>query len=334
MNALPNRALASGTPRRSRRPVASVLGQFNFIFYARAVGIIAVVAFAAAAPGFATKPSLVSLVTTVSFVGCIAVGTTLITIGGNIMSFSLAATLAASTVIFTGLFNAAGLLAAILITLASAAVLSGAQGLLIGVFGANPIIVTIAASALIGGIAQWATNGLSIFAVRSGDATWITGVVLGIPTEFLAFLLVALIGQLLLSFTVFGRNLYMIGNSLPAAEIVGIYPWRTVLGSFLWAGLFAGVSGIIVAARYGYGNMEFGEGYDYAAIAAVLVGGTAIQGGEGAVYRTVVGTLFIALIQALLLLYGLHQEWQYLITGVIVLVAIMLQAGTQADGSR
>ena len=263
--------------------MASVLRRFSFVFYARALGIIAVIAFAAAAPGFGSRPSLVSLVTTVSFVGCIAVGTTLITIGGNIMSFSLAATLAASTVIFTALFNTFGLFAAIVITLASAAMVSGLQGLLVGVFGANPIIVTIAAGALISGIAQWATNGLSIFAERSGDGSLITGAVLGIPTEFLAFLLVALVGQLLLSFTVFGRNLYMIGNSLPAAEIVGIYPWRTILGSFLWAGLFAGMAGIIVASRYGYGNMEFGEGYDYAAIAAVLVGGTPIQGGDGAV---------------------------------------------------
>lgn len=334
MNVVPDRDFASDVQPGSRRSIASLLTHFNFVFYARAFGIIAVIAFAAAAPGFASKPSLVSLVTTVSFVGCVAVGTTLITIGGNIMSFSLAATLAASTVIFTSLFNVTGVFAAILITLVSAAAVSGVQGLLVGMFGANPIIVTIAASALISGIAQWATNGLSIFAERISDATWITGAVFGVPTEFLAFLLVALIGQLLLSFTVFGRNLYMIGNSSAAAEIVGIYPWRTILGSFLWAGLFAGISEIIVASRYGYGNMEFGQGYDYAAIAAVLVGGTPIQGGEGAVYRTVVGTLFVALIQALLLLYGLQQEWQYLITGIIVLAVIMLQSGTHADGSR
>lgn len=333
MKALPDRALARGAPP-PLRPIASMLTHLSFISYARICGIVAVIAFAAAAPGFATRPSLISMITTVSFVGCIAVGTTLITIGGNIMSFSLAATLAVSTIIFTASFNASGLYAAIPITLASAALVSGFQGLLIGVFGANPIIVTIAASALIGGVAQWATNGLSIFAARSDATTWITGTVLGIPTEFLTFLMVALVGQFLLSFTVFGRNLHMIGNSLQAAEIVGIYPWRTIFGSFLWAGLFAGVSGIILASRYGYGNMEFGEGYNYASIAAVLVGGTPIQGGEGAVYRTVFGTLFISLVQALLLLYGLDQEWQYLITGIIVLAVIILQAGAHGDGAR
>jgi len=80
-----------------------------------------------------------------------------------------------------------------------------------------------------------------------------------------------------------------------------------------------------MAARYASGDMEHGIGYDYHAISAVLVGGTAIQGGEGSAVRTLVGTGIIAVIQGLLLLWGFSTSMQYLIVGIIVLGVIMLQ---------
>ena len=83
-------------------------------------------------------------------------------------------------------------------------------------------------------------------------------------------------------------------------------------------------SGVLLAARYGSGDMELGTGYDYTAIAAVLVGGTAIQGGSGSVVRTLIGVTVIAIIEVVLLLRGFSQQLQYLITGIIVLSVIML----------
>ncbi len=96
-------------------------------------------------------------------------------------------------------------------------------------------------------------------------------------------------------------------------------------GAYFWAGLFSAVAGILLGLRYNQANMEYGAGYDYDAIAAILVGGTAIQGGHGSVIHTFAGSIFIATIQVLLLLYGFRQEWQYLIGGIIVLLAVMLQ---------
>jgi ribose/xylose/arabinose/galactoside ABC-type transport system permease subunit len=90
------------------------------------------------------------------------------------------------------------------------------------------------------------------------------------------------------------------------------------------AGACAAVSGVLLAARYGSGDMELGTGYDYTAIAAVLVGGTAIQGGSGSVVRTLIGVTVIAVIEVVLLLRGFSQQLQYLITGLIVLAVIML----------
>jgi ribose/xylose/arabinose/galactoside ABC-type transport system permease subunit len=150
------------------------------------------------------------------------------------------------------------------------------------------------------------------------------GKIAGIPIEFILFAATAAAGHVLLAFTRFGRNLYMIGNSPRAAEAAGIRIWRSITGAYIVAGVFAAVPGIMLGSRYGLANMEYGVGYDYDAIAAVLVGGTAIHGGEGNVLRTFFGVVVIAVVQVIVLLYGFRQEWQYLITGLIVLGVIML----------
>ena len=141
----------------------------------------------------------------------------------------------------------------------------------------------------------------------------------------------AAVAQFLLSYTAFGRHLFMTGTSTAAAEVVGLRTWRTVTGAYLWAGLFAGLAAIMLATRYGSASMTYGIGYEYNAMAAVLVGGTSIKGGEGSALRTLIGALAIAVIEALLLLWGFRQEWQFLIAGVIVLAVVALQTRGRRD---
>ena len=96
-------------------------------------------------------------------------------------------------------------------------------------------------------------------------------------------------------------------------------------GAYLWAGFFTSLAGIMLAIRYDSANMDYGVAYDYDAIAAMLVGGTAIGGGSGSALRTFAGAMVIAAVQVMLLLKGLRQEWQYLAAGLIVLAVIVLQ---------
>jgi ribose/xylose/arabinose/galactoside ABC-type transport system permease subunit len=88
---------------------------------------------------------------------------------------------------------------------------------------------------------------------------------------------------------------------------------------------------VLLTSRYNYGSIEYAAGYDYDAIAAVLVGGTVIKGGEGSVLRTLVGAIVIGVIQVVLVLQGLRTEWQYLIAGLIVLGVIALQTPGTRD---
>jgi ribose/xylose/arabinose/galactoside ABC-type transport system permease subunit len=292
----------------------------------QAVGIVALLAVTLGTPGFLAGPSILSLLTTVSFIGCVAIGMTLITISGNIMSFALGATVGATAMVFILASNWLGFGPGLLVGLLFGSLLTGLQGLLIGWVRANPIIVSIAALALIYGVAQAFAEKGTIYAEAGTVPASVKGKIAGVPIEFIVFLLATLIAQFILSATRFGRNLFMVGSSFRAAEAVGVSTWRTVTGAYVWAGFFTSLSGIMLAIRYDSANMDYGVAYDYDAIAAVLVGGTAIGGGEGSALRTFAGGMVIAAVQVMLLLRGLRQEWQYLAAGLIVLAVIILQA--------
>jgi len=312
----------AGRNRRSLRPVTLV----------QAGGPILLAVIAFATPGFLSTASLTTLVSSMSFVGCVATGMTLITISGNVMAFSLASTLMAAGMAFSAVYNVAGLGPAIPAALAAGAALGAIQGFVIGWFRANPIIVSIAALALIHGMVQNLTGGNSIYLVAGGSAQLLKTKIAGIPIEFPLFLLTVLVAALILRRTVFGRNIFMVGDGAATAEAIGIRVWRTITGTYLWAGLFSAVPGILLAARFDHGNSNNGQGFDYGAIAAILVGGTSIVGGTGSVWRTLGGVAFMAVVQAILLLRGASTQVQFFSVGVVVMAVILLQAAGSAAG--
>jgi ribose/xylose/arabinose/galactoside ABC-type transport system permease subunit len=282
----------------------------------------AIAFFALSTPGFTSPLSINSLLNAISFIGCVAVGMTFITITGNIMSLALGATVSASALVFLASLSL-GVFPAFLVAILFGIVITAVQGALVGYIRANPLLVSIAALSLLIGGAALATGGQRIYPGGEGLQVF-KGRVAGIPVESLYFFATVVIGQFVLSWTRIGREMIMVGSNLRAAVAAGVNTARAVTVAYVLAGACSAVSGVLLAARYGSGDMELGTGYDYTAIAAVLVGGTAIGGGSGSVVRTLIGVTVIAVIATVLLLRGFTQQWQYLITGLIVLAVIML----------
>jgi ribose/xylose/arabinose/galactoside ABC-type transport system permease subunit len=294
----------------------------------RLAALLALVAVAVSTEGFLTTVSLFSLLNTTSLIGCVAVGMTFITLSGNIMSFSLSVIVSTSGMVFMALLPL-GLAPAMVLALLFGAALNGLQGFVIGYFRANPIIVSMAALALITGCATLITNGMGVYP-QSDASDVLKGAILGVPMPLAAFIITVVAAQVVLSCTRFGRHLYMVGSNWRAALAAGLEPARVVLGAYIAAGLCAALAGILMAARYSGGDLQTGLGYDYGAISAVLVGGTPIGGGEGSAIRSLIGAFIIGVCQVLLLLHGFSTQVQYLATGLIVLFVIMLQ--TLAEG--
>jgi ribose/xylose/arabinose/galactoside ABC-type transport system permease subunit len=294
----------------------------HLVLAVRIVAGAAIAFFALSTPGFTSPISINALLNAISFIGCVAVGMTFITLTGNIMSLCLGATVSASALVFLACLSL-GILPAFLVAILFGIVVTAAQGMMVGYFRANPILVSVAGLSLLIGGAALATGGQRIYPGGEGLHV-LKGRIAGVPIEALYFFATVIISQFILSWTRFGREMVMVGSNVRAATAAGIDSAWTITVAYVLAGACSAVCGVLLAARYGSGDMELGTGYDYTAIAAVLVGGTAIQGGSGSVVRTLIGVTVIAIIEVVLLLRGFSQQLQYLITGIIVLTVIML----------
>lgn len=288
----------------------------------RLVIVVALLVLALFTPGFLSRPSLIALANAMSLVGCVALAMSFVTLGGNVMSFSLGATASVAGMAFMAVLGH-GVVLAVCAALITGLLITAAQGAVIGTLRANPIIVSLAAYALLIGLTQ-IVAGPKIDAPNL-DYQLFKGRLWGMPVSFLLFAVLAVVSQLILSFTRFGHELLLIGSNARAAEAAGIHVGRVTLIAYSLAGLLAAIGGVLIAARFGSADMQTARGFEYTAIAAVLIGGTSIAGGHGSMLQTFAGMAAIAVINALTLLQGFSMELQQLTVGLAVLAVILLQ---------
>lgn len=293
--------------------------------------LVALAALAAVTTGgFLTTQNFRSVLSTLSFVGIIAVGMTLITMSGNILSLSLGATASACTLVFLATLRY-GVVVAILITVAAAAAIQGLQGALIGGLGANSVIVSIAGLSIISGAAISLTDGNRV-RVSGEGFDFLTGTVFGVPKEFWIMVTLAAGYQVILFATRFGRHVELIGSNETAARVGGLPVASSVTVVYVLAGVCSGVVAILLGARFGATGYESGASgaggvqFDYDAVAAVLVGGTSILGGSGSIVRTMVGVALLEVIANVLLLRGYDTPIQVLAKGLAVSMVILLSS--------
>jgi ribose/xylose/arabinose/galactoside ABC-type transport system permease subunit len=284
-----------------------------------------------AVPQFATADNLRSLLLSVSLIGIAAVGLSLITISGRLFSLSISAAIAVSTIIFASTLQWGAWTA--LLSAAVFGLISGiVQGVLVGRWRTDPIVTTIAFSAIMLGLGQLFTDGRNIRGV--GDATVFGATVLGvIPGEVFAFFLATLMAWWFHRYSVRGRVISLVGLNEKAALVSGLRSWPTVVLAFAIAGLFAGIAGGLLGAESGQGNLSLGATFGFDAITAVVVGGVSVKGGRGSPFDAAVGAFLVGLLGNVLILAGLSYEIQLIVKGVLVLVAVVL-AGAGAGGTR
>lgn len=314
MTSTPDAAIAASPATPRQRLAPADLARFSLV--------LAIVVLALSTPGFLSRPSLIALINAMSLVGCVALAMTFITLGGNIMSFSLGATTSVAGIVFMATLGL-GLLPAIVVAIVAGVVISAAQGAVIGWLRANPIIVSMAAYALLIGATQMIVG-------PKVDAPNLAYEVLkqrlfGVPASFWVLAAMAVLGQLVLTFTRFGHELMLVGSNARAAEAAGLDVGRVTTAAYMVAGAFSAVAGILVASRFGSADMQTARGFEFTAIAAVLVGGTAIGGGKGSLWQTFVGVAVMATINAVTLLRGFSIEIQQLVVGLAVLGVIVFQ---------
>jgi ribose transport system permease protein len=148
------------------------------------------------------------------------------------------------------------------------------------------------------------------------------GYVAGIPTPVITMFIVFVVSVLFLNRTRIGRHIYAVGGSDTAARFSGISTAKVKFVVFSFSGLMAGLAGITIASRLYAGTCTSGDGAEMDAIAAVVVGGTSMSGGSGKLGGTLIGVLIIGILNNGLNLMGVNSDWQYIIKGAVILLAV------------
>jgi len=313
-------------PSGGRPSFALGLGRAQLQEYAL-VGVIALLLIVGTIlePGaFLTSDNMLNVLRQASVVGVIAIGMTFVIATGGI-DLSVGSMVAAAAV-------AGGQLA----ESGSAAFLLGALGMGVLLGGINagaiaygkvvPFIATLAMFTMARGAALWMSDKqpVSIFDLEA--VRWFgNGEVLGIPSAAIVFLAVTAIAWVLLNRTRYGRYVVAVGGNREAARIAGINVPRIVFSVYVLTGICVAIAAILLSGRLSSASPIVGNLYELDAIAAVVIGGTALSGGRATIVGTFLGVITFALIFNLLTLMDLATEIQQVTKGLIILAAVLIQ---------
>lgn len=253
----------------------------------------------------------------------LATGMTMVIILGGIelsvgSVIALSGVVAAGCVVNFGLPEIVGFLAAI------------GVGALVGMFNGfvicktdiPPFIVTLASMNITKGIALVLTGGSPIRCMTDTFKFPGAGYVGPVPTPVILMIIVFIIAAFMINRTQLGRHIYAVGGNAQAAKFSGINVQKVKFIVYTYTGIMSGIAGLVVASRLYSGQPTAGDGAEMDAIAAVVVGGTSMSGGSGRLGGTLIGVLIIGVLNNGLNLLGVDSNWQYIVKGLVILLAV------------
>ena len=275
-------------------------------------------------PQFLTSRNIVNILTTASIPAILAIAQTIVILTANI-DLSIGSIFAIAGVTCGVLMKSGDIPApyAVLAGLAMGASLGLINGLLVAVIKLPPFIATYGVSFTAYGLASGILKGYVIYGFPDAFRFMGNGKFHGIPMPIILAVIGVFLIWLLLTRTTFGRKVFALGANAEAARMSGINTKGILILVYVLSGLIAGFAGIVQIARINAADVELGTTLLQPAIAAVVIGGTSMYGGEGGVWGTVVGTLTMTIIQNALILVGVPTLWQQFILGLFIIVAVL-----------
>lgn len=288
------------------------------------IGLLAICAILTVmSPAFLTQNNIFNVLRQVSMNLYVACGMTMVIILGGI-DLSVGSIIALSGVITGGLisFSHFPLGPAVACGLAAGVLIGVINGAIISQTTIPPFIVTLATMNIARGAAYVYTGGQPI-RVMSDEFNFIgAGYVGSLPVPIIYLVVIVLVSLLILNKAKMGRHIYAVGGNMTAAKFSGIKTKNVQFFVYVFSGLMAAIAGVVLASRMFSGQPTAGQGAEMDAIAAVVLGGTSMSGGVGKIGGTVIGGLIIGVLSNGLNLLGVNSFWQYIVKGVVILIAV------------
>jgi ribose transport system permease protein len=318
---------AAGTRGNSFVNIRSIAAKQG-IFIAFALFLIA---FGLVNDRFLSFDNIGTVVRQSAIIGIIALGVTVVVISGN-LDLSVGSMLSFATVMVVDLHDKIGPGPAILVMLLAVLVLGAVNGFFIGYLGLNSLIVTLGMLSAIQGLTLIYSGGQNVD-VADQQSTWFAvfgrGSIMGIDTQIVMFLVLAVILHVVMSNTPYGRRVFAVGGNPTAAVFSGIRKNWTVFSTYLISAFCVGLAAIVLGSRVMGSQNNVGETYELLVLAGVILGGTSLLGGSGSVLKTVVGVLILFFIQNGLLLMGFQFYVQWIVTWIVIILAVWLDVAAK-----
>ena len=297
-----------------------------------AVVVLAMVITGAVTHRFFSLDNARAILASTASTGITAIGATLVMIAGSAVSLAASQTATVVAMVFLSA-QQLGLPAAIVLALLCGVAVTALQGAIIGFWTANPIVLTIAAGFADRQPATWISGGTTVYPKVTAFGG-LNSTPLGLPMAVYILLALTVLAQWILRSTAVGRQMYLVGDNPAAARAAGLPVGRVTVVAWAFFGACIALTGVFLAAFNTSANAQLGGTLSLDAIAAVLVGGTAIGGGKGSALRTLGGAVLISVISDLLLLRGFSTGIQLLVKGILVLLVVIAVHVRSARGQR
>jgi ribose transport system permease protein len=275
-------------------------------------------------PNFARPGNLYLVSRQIAFTAIIALGVFFVILTGGI-DLSVGSVVGLSGYI-CGLTMAAGASPAVAVAagLLTGAAVGAVNGAIVALVGVTPFIVTLGMLGVARGIVLVIGHGNAIEKIPESFIEFGSGSVAGLSVPLIFLLSIAASSYLILDRTIFGRQVYAIGGNEKAAALSGVKVSLVKLLTYVLSGVFSAVTGILFVARFRTAQADAGKGMELDAIAAAVIGGTSLMGGEGSVAGVLLGAIIMGVIRNGLVLMQVSSYWQELIIGTIIVLAAIL----------
>lgn len=321
---------APTSPTPARVPVAEVKGSYGDWLRRAGVatgGLALVLVFSSLTSSFYQPANLLDIMLQSSINAVIAVGMTLVVMTKGI-DLSVGSIVGVSSMVAASLLAHSlwlGIAGGMLVGLACGLI----NGILIAKVKLPDFIVTLGTMSIFRGAALIYTDGQPIYGIDKTFRAIFAGQAFGVPTPVLLALAIALLAFLLVRFTTLGEHIVAVGGNEEAARLAGVDVDRVKLSVYAISGVLSSLAGFVLVARIGAAEPIGGNGFELQAIGAAVIGGASLFGGEGNPLGSLVGALTLGAMQNGLTLLNVPSFWQYVATGVVVILAVLADQVTR-----
>ncbi|MDW3179587.1 MAG: ABC transporter permease [Acidimicrobiia bacterium] len=320
------------TPEPANDEVGVEQQDFNILVWMSQQGVFVFTAllllFAAIfIDGFASVDNITDVFNRAAPIGIVAVGMTFVVISANYLDLSVVAQVATSAVLLIAVSNSSNMLLGMAFGVLVAIVYGVVNGVAVGVFRANAVIVTLSTTFIGLGVLRWQSGGSIYFGDPDGVIASFGKTEIGpFPLAMLVLIVVTLLMHFVLTSTTFGFMVKSFGSNREATRLAGVNTPLLVIGAFTVSAMGALLGGWVLAAFSNTAVSSMSDGFDFEALAAIIVGGTSVFGGKGSVLRTLLGVVFVSALTNIMVLSGFGFGYQQMAIGALIVLAVSVDA--------